>query len=51
MFTGNGLGFHPIVRHRIPLADGVCMAPAALALEGQPAEDRSILLGHVPLTE
>src|SRR5713101_6684955 len=22
MFTGNGLGFHPIVRHPAPLADG-----------------------------
>ena len=23
MFTGNGLGFHPIVRHHVPLSDGV----------------------------
>ena len=31
MFTGNGLGFHPIVSHPVPLSDGVHMAAARRA--------------------
>lgn len=34
-----------------PLSDGVCLAPAALALEVHAADDRSMLLGHVHVTE
>jgi hypothetical protein len=54
MFTGNGLRFHPIVRHHVPLSRvvaGLGGAPTPLALLVHPADDRSILLGQFHLTE
>ena len=52
MVTGNGLGFHPIVCHHVSLSRGTHPAlPTALAWQVHHAEDRSILLGHVDLTQ
>jgi len=52
MLAGNGLGFHPIVRHDVPLSDrSVWRPPAARAWQVHPAVDRSILLGHLHLLD
>ena len=52
MLTSNGLRFHPIVRHHIPLSRGVDGGPlATLALQVHPGDEHSILLGNVHLPE
>lgn len=53
MLTGNGLRFHPIVRHHVPFSRVVAGMRGAhpLALLVHLAEDRSMLLGQFHLTE